>query len=278
MRVAVGLNEVLVHVEYESLNYRIIKQYVDKNFSNTLNFTNSILIFNSEKEKYKKQFFLQWLYASYKKVNPDLMPSFKTNLLKRVHLPIKIRIVNKKEMLHTFSVTVKHLEGNQILMRMDTKNYLMLNYLRISFRKELLKKSKDGMAFSLDMSTPAAKDKLAKLLSRKKILNYPTTFIYDEVWINGFLYPKSSESARFQIQVYHDSFVASSYELLKSSPMDTIEEIKKRYIGLVKKFHPDRIYAIDQSKVAEFTEKFQMVQRAYEAVKRDKSSSFSLAS
>jgi molecular chaperone DnaJ len=206
------------------------------------------------------------------------MPSFKTNLLKRVHLPIKIRIVNKKEMLHTFSVTIKPLQGETVLLRMDTKNYLLFNYLRISFRKELLKKSKDGMAFSIDITALAAKEKLSKLVKRKKILNYPTAFLYDEAWLGTLLYPQAAESARFQVQVFRDDFVVSSYELLKSSPVDTLDVIKKRYIGLVKKFHPDRIYAVDRSRVAEFTEKFQMVQRAYEAVKRDKSNTFPLAS
>ena len=278
MRVALGLNEVLVHVDYESLNYKIIMQYVEKNFSNTLKFTSAVIIFNNEKEKYKKQFFLQWLYASYKKVNPDLMPSFKTNLLKRINHPIKIRITNKKEMLGSFNITVKPVRENQIALRIDVKNYLMINYLKLTFRKELLKKSKDGLAISIDIRNKSAKEKIKKLVNRKKILSYPTAFIYDELWLNALLYPKASESARYQVQVYRDDFVASSYELLKSSPLDTLDVIKKRYISLVKKFHPDRIYSLDHSKVAEFTEKFQMVQRAYEAVKKDKKSSLSLAS
>lgn len=278
MRVALGLNEVLVHVDYESLNYKIIMQYVEKNFSNTLKFTSSIIIFNNEQEKYKKQFFLQWLYASYKKVNPDLVPSFKSSLLKRVNHPIKIRIINKKEMQSHFKLALKPLRENQIILRIDVKNYLLMNYLKLTFRKELLKKSKDGLAISIDIGSDASREKLKKLLERKKILSYPTAFIYDELWLNDLLYPKASESARYQVQVYRDDFVASSYELLKSSPKDTLDVIKKRYITLVKKFHPDRIYSLDHTKVAEFTEKFQMVQRAYEAVKKDKKSALSLAS
>ena len=278
MRVALGLNEVLVHVDYESLNYKIIMQYVEKNFSNTLKFTSAVIIFNNEKEKYKKQFFLQWLYASYKKVNPDLMPSFKANLLKRVNHPIKIRITNKKDILNNFNISIKPVREKQVVLRLDVKNYLMINYLKLTFRKELLKKSKDGLAISIDVGSGSAKEKLKKLLTRKKILSYPTAFVYDEVWLNGLLNPNASESARFQVQVYRDDFVASSYELLKSSPGDSLDVIKQRYISLVKKFHPDRIYAIDHTKVAEFTEKFQMVQRAYEAVKKDKTGSLSLAS
>lgn len=278
MRVALGLNEVLVHVNYESMNYKIIMQYVEKNFSNTLKFTSSIIIFNNEHEKYKKQFFLQWLYASYKKVNPELAPAFKNSLLKRVNHPIKIRIINKKEMLNHFNITIKHLREQQVVLRVDIKNYLMINYLKLTFRKELLKKSKDGMAISVDLGSGDAKIRLKKLLGRKKILSFPTRFVYDEIWLNELLHPRASESARYQVQVYRDDFVANSYELLKSSPKDTLDVIKKRYITLVKKFHPDRIYSLDHSRVAEFTEKFQMVQRAYEAVKKDKKSSLSLAS
>lgn len=278
MRVSVGLKEILVHVEHESMNYRVIRQYVDKNFSNTLNFATTILIFNDDKEKYKKQFFLQWLYAAYKKANPELTTTFKTNLLKRIQLPIKIRIINKKEMLNSFSISLKPIEAHTVVCRVDVKNYLMMNYLKLTFRKELLKKSKDGLAFSIKIDNPEAMEKLEKLIQRKKILNYPVTFLFDEIWMNGFLYAQPSRSRHYQVQVYNDTSVQNAYRLLKCTPADSIDVIKKRYITLVKKFHPDRIYHEDHLKIAEFTEKFQLVQRAYEAIKKDKKSVLSMAS
>ena len=270
MRVALGLKEVLVHVEYESLNYRIIKQYVEKNFTNTLKFSSTILIFNREEEKYKRQFFLQWLYASYKKVNPDLMPSFKANLLKRMQQPIKIRITNKKEMMNKFVISLQAVDHRTVTLRLEVKNYLLLNYLKLFFRKETIKRSKDGQTLYLKLDNSEQRNKLAEFLKRRKLLNYATDFEYDEIALNSFLHPREQENARYQVQVYKDAFVRSSYELLGSTPQDTIDEIKRRYIRLVKKFHPDRFFHEDQAKIAEYTEKFQRVQRAYEAVKKDK--------
>jgi len=278
MRVSVGLKEILVHVEHESINDKIIRQYVAKNFSNTLHFSTAILVFNEETERYKRQFFLQWLFASYKKVNPALPSSFKTNLLKRGHLPIKIRITDKKEVLHSFNISLKPIDTHVVVCRLDMKNYLMLNYLKLIFRKELLKKSKDGLAFSIKLESTAAREKLSKLIGRKKVLNFPVTFWYDELWMHDFLDKAPRETPRFQVQNYGDALIGNAYRLLKSSPNDSLEVIKKRYILLVKKFHPDRIYHEDRLKVAEFTEKFQRVQRAYEAVKKDKMSLFSIAS
>ncbi len=270
MRIALGLKEVLVHVEHDSMNYKIIKQYVEKNFTNTLTFSSTILIFNNEAEKYKRQFFLQWLYASYKKVNPDLMPSFKANLLKRIQQPIKIRVTDKKEMMNKYVLSIQVLDERIMTLRLEVKNYLLLNYLKLTFRKETIKRSDDGQTLYLRLDTPELRRKIAEFIGRRKLLNYATAFEYDEIAMNAFLHPKEQERSRYQVQVYKDSFVRSSYALLDSSPEDPIEEIKRRYIRLVKKFHPDRFFHESSAKVAEYTEKFQKVQRAYEAVKKDK--------
>lgn len=277
MRVAVGLKEILVHVEYESLNFRIIRQYIDKNFTNTLKLTNTIIVFDNPKDNFKKEFFLQWLYASYKKADPQLMPSFKENLIKRKHLPIKIKITDKKEVLSSFKLSIKHLEDDLLIFRINIKNYLMLNYIRLAFRKEFVKKSSDGHAFSLRIDSYESKERLEKLLKRRKILNYPISFVYDEAWMKSFLSPKYSGSNKYQTCMYEDSFIIKSYEILKSTQEDTIEIIKKRYLELIKKFHPDRIFYVDNSKVQEYTEQFQLVQRAFETIKEERKNSLSLS-
>lgn len=264
MRIAIGLKEIVVYVEYESIAFKIIRQYVDKNFTNRLNLTNAIVIFNSEKESFKRDFFLQWLYASYKKENPELMPSFKDNLIRRKHLPIKIKITDKKEVVSSFKLEIKPFKENIVAMKINIKNYLLQNYLRISFRKEYIEKSADGHSIFLKIDSSDTKEKLQKLIKRKKVLNYPISFGYDEVWMKGFL--SSNDSF---VEASEDSFVLKAYEILKSTQEDTMDVIKKRYIELAKKVHPDRFF-YDDSKLKEYTEQFQLVQRAFETIKEER--------
>lgn len=64
----------------------------------------------------------------------------------------------------------------------------------------------------------------------------------------------------------------TSYAVLGCSPADTNEQIKSRYRKLVNDFHPDRIAS--KGLPEEFTrfasEKFQEIQSAYEAIKKER--------
>ena len=59
----------------------------------------------------------------------------------------------------------------------------------------------------------------------------------------------------------------SAYKILEIDPNSSIEEIKKAYRVMVKKYHPDKLQTKDPYLLKGAEEKFIKVQEAYEILK-----------
>ena len=62
----------------------------------------------------------------------------------------------------------------------------------------------------------------------------------------------------------------SSYKILEVDKAASVDEIKKAYRDMVKKYHPDRIRSKEKSLLKGAEEKFRQVQEAYEAIKKER--------
>jgi len=62
------------------------------------------------------------------------------------------------------------------------------------------------------------------------------------------------------------------YILLNSHKNDSLTTIKKKYLKLVKIYHPDRVAMRDEKLIKQYTYKFQQIQEAYDVIKYKKAS------
>ena len=62
------------------------------------------------------------------------------------------------------------------------------------------------------------------------------------------------------------------YILLNSNKSDSLTAIKKKYLKLVKIYHPDRVAMRDEKLIKQYTYKFQQIQEAYDFVRYKKAS------
>ena len=62
----------------------------------------------------------------------------------------------------------------------------------------------------------------------------------------------------------------SSYRILEVDKEASVDEIKKAYREMAKKYHPDRIRSKEKSLLKGAEEKFRQVQEAYEAIKKER--------
>jgi DnaJ-domain-containing protein 1 len=60
------------------------------------------------------------------------------------------------------------------------------------------------------------------------------------------------------------------YRLLDAHKKESLESIRKKYLRLVKIYHPDRVVSQDTTKRQDCTAKFQQIQEAYQAIKIEK--------
>ena len=62
----------------------------------------------------------------------------------------------------------------------------------------------------------------------------------------------------------------NAFRILEISPSATDSEVKKAYRSMAKKYHPDKLQSKDPAMIKGAQEKFQEVQRAYEAIQKER--------
>ena len=79
---------------------------------------------------------------------------------------------------------------------------------------------------------------------------------------------RSSDFESIQAMFIKDT--ESSYKVLEILPSASAEEVKKAYRNMAKKFHPDKLQSKDPALIKGAQEKFQEVQKAYEAIQKER--------
>ncbi|MDP4988608.1 MAG: DnaJ domain-containing protein, partial [Polaribacter sp.] len=62
----------------------------------------------------------------------------------------------------------------------------------------------------------------------------------------------------------------SAYKILEIEKTATDDEVKKAYITLAKKHHPDKLQDLGEEHLKGAQEKFQSIQAAYEKIKKER--------
>ena len=74
----------------------------------------------------------------------------------------------------------------------------------------------------------------------------------------------------FKLNTHPKKYTESAYRILEISPSATSTEIKKAYREMAKKYHPDKLKSKDPALIKGAQEKFQEVQKAYEAIQKER--------
>jgi DnaJ like chaperone protein len=86
--------------------------------------------------------------------------------------------------------------------------------------------------------------------------------------IAGYLYINDRDYQSIKAMFYDP--VDSAYRILEIDKSATINEIKKAYRKMAKKYHPDKLQHLGEEHVKGAEEKFQRVQKAYEQLQKER--------
>lgn len=86
--------------------------------------------------------------------------------------------------------------------------------------------------------------------------------------IAGYLYINDRDYQSIKAMFYNA--VDSAYKVLEIDKSASINEIKKAYRKMVKKYHPDKLQHLGEEHLKGAKEKFQQVQKAYEQLQKER--------
>jgi DnaJ like chaperone protein len=86
--------------------------------------------------------------------------------------------------------------------------------------------------------------------------------------ISNYLGVSTADFNSLKAMYFRDTY--SDYNILEITSSATDEEVKKAYRKMAVKFHPDKVAALGEEVQKAAKEKFQKVQEAYEAIKKQR--------
>jgi DnaJ-like protein len=189
---------------------------------------------------------------------------FLRSMLKYGTQPIKIEL-EKLEDPQTVQVNLYAYDKNTVLISLDQPNLWVLNYLRSQL--EVYVERGTDISLVIDVSDFKAKARLERALNKRHILHYQIQYSYD----NRFMSKLYSDFANFSFgdlcKNQNEDENMRLYTVLECPVGASQDALKKSYKKLAKVYHPDKIIHENPNMVRHYTQKFQLLQEAYTALR-----------
>jgi len=252
MKLLIESKTVTIKVSKENIHFKTLEHYIRKNFQRVLRTNSSLLLIHSSEEQVMRNYMLQWV-KNLIKIDTDLQNHDK--------LPVKIDFSNKNEIVHYLNIHIRLLQNKRLLLNLSEPNKKVVSRLLHYFNNENAREINNGKSIYIEVKKASSLVKLKHLLLKKQIGNSNVLFVYVKSQMHRFI-----ESLRETNELQNR--LLQSYRLLGSTKNSDMSNIKRNYKQLLKKYHPDRVFATNPAAVNVYTEKFQQVQNAYETIQK----------
>jgi len=263
MDIVLRNNLILITTEFETLNRGWMKEFLNHHSRGMLFLPKAVLVFRNETLKDVREEFLSKLSQYHASQHELSHQFFLRSMLKYGTQPIKIEL-DKLEEAQTVKVNLYAYDKDTVLISLDYPNSWVISYLRSQL--EVYVEKGTDVSLVIDVSDYKAKARLERALNKRHILHYQIQYTYD----NHFMSRLYSDFANFSFgDLYKDEEDESLqfYTVLECPVGASQDALKKSYKKLTKVYHPDKIFNDNPEMVKHYTQKFQLLQEAYTALR-----------
>ena len=264
MEIVLRNNLILITTDFDTLNAPWMREFLNHHVRGMLFLPKSVLVFRNETLKELREKFLHQLSEHHAKVHDFDHQFFLRSMLKFGNQPIKVEL-NRLEEPEVVKVHLYAYDKNTVLISLDSPNSWVMNYMRSQL--EVYVERGTDISLVVDVSDFKAKARLDKTLNKRHILHYEIQYTYD----NHFMSKLYSDFASFSfgdLAQYNELSEKKHFYTILECPIGASQDaLKKSYKKLTKVYHPDKIYCESPHMVQHYTQKFQLLQEAYQALR-----------
>jgi len=264
MEIVLRNNLILITTDFETLNAKWMRDFLNHHSRGMLFLPKAVLVFRNETLDDLREEFLKQLSKYHASKHEFPHQFFLRSMLKYDTQPIKIELTKLQE---AQSVTV-HLyayDRETVLISLDSPNAWVISYLRSQL--EVYVEKGTDVSLVIDVSDYKAKARLERALNKRHILHYQIKYTYD----NHFMSKLYSDFANFSFgDLCKDEDEDENlmfYTVLECPVGASQDALKKSYKKLTKVYHPDKVFNDSPHMVKHYTQKFQLLQEAYTALR-----------
>lgn len=264
MNIVLCNNLILITTDFKTLNTSWMKEFLNHHSRGMLFLPKAVLVFRNETLTEVREEFLQQLSEHHAKTHDFNHEFFLRSMLKFGTQPIKIELAQLEEP-EVIKVNLYAYDKDTVLISLDNPNDWVLNYMRSQL--EVYVERGTDLSLVIDVSDYKAKARLERALNKRHILHYEIQYTYD----NHFMSKLYSDFASFSFgdlckEDEHDEHKLF-YTVLECPVGASQDALKKSYKKLTKVYHPDKIIHEAPHMVEHYTQKFQLLQEAYTALR-----------
>ena len=264
MNIVLRNNLILITTGFETLNSPWMKDFLTRHSRGMLFLPKSVLVFRNEDLIGVREEFLKKLSKYHASKNEFSHQFFLRSMLKYGTQPIKIELKEQQEPQNV-KVNLYAYDKNTVLISLDYPNSWVVSYLRSQL--EVYVEKGTDVSLVIDVSDYKAKARLERALNKRHILHYQIQYTYD----NHFMSKLYSDFANFSFGdlCKQDELDENLhyYTVLECPIGASLDALKKSYKKLVKVYHPDKIFNDTPYMMKHHTQKFQLLQEAYTALR-----------
>nr|WP_321266623.1 DnaJ domain-containing protein [uncultured Sulfurimonas sp.] len=264
MEIVLRNNLILITTGFDTLNASWMKDFLNHHARGMLFLPKAVLVFRNETLKEIREEFIHELSQHHAKTHDFDHRFFLRSMLKYGTQPIKIEL-EKLEDPQTIKVHLYAYDKNTVLISLDNPNSWVINYLRSQL--EVYVERGTDISLVVDVSDYKAKARLERALNKRHILHYQIQYSYDNHFMSRLYSDFASYSFGDLCKAQKDEQNVHLYTVLECPVGASQDALKKSYKKLAKVYHPDKITHENPNMIKHYTQKFQLLQEAYTALR-----------
>lgn len=264
MEIVLQNNLISVKTDFDTLNTPWMKDFLNHHSRGMLFLPKAVLVFRNETLDEEREAFIRELSRYHAEKNEFSHEFFMRSMLKYATQPIKIEL-DKLQDPETIKVNLYAYDSDTVLISLAYPNAWVMSYLHSQL--EIYVERGTDVSLVINVSDYKAKSRLERALNKRHILHYQIQYTYD----NHFMSKLYSDFANFSFGDLcreEDKDENKHFYTVLECPIGASQDaLKKSYKKLVKVYHPDKIVHETPHKVQQYTQKFQLLQEAYTALR-----------
>jgi len=260
MQILLGSQSTLVKIQDSRKNFQHILNFIETQFEDRVVKKNAIYLPENNDEKYKRAFLMKWIYAYYTRKYNKAVPNLKEVLMNRVAKPIHLDLPVLQD--EPFEIDVEFVSGTRCRLKSNRANPLYDKGIQRYFRSMEISKGSNANCIEITTNSDVDKARLKFFFSLNKLNTVSLNFIYDDQKMESFFMLK---------QLRPD--ISNACRVLNVRIDDSLKTIRKNYLYLAKKCHPDLLSDKAEHHIKKATEDFQSLLAAFDIMKVHKQAS-----
>jgi hypothetical protein len=256
-------NMIVVRCSFDILKSPWMDEFLNTHSQDMLFLPKSVLVFSNSSLLAVKEDFVHSLCMYYTKDLETDNDFYFRSVMRYIKYPVKIEL-QEQEVAETIEVRLQARSSSEVQIKLDRPNRWVMSYLKSQLGTYI---EQEGlMNLFLDLPDNKAKARLERALNKRHILHYRVQYTYDAYFMQN-LY---SEYGQFEYEDHTDDEIDEMmhyYTVLECPVGSSQDALRKSYKKLVKVYHPDRVHCENEDRVNHYTQKFQMLQEAYTALR-----------